>query len=52
MKRNVIACLVIAFIGGSGYGAHTWYVRTHCTPILGREVCGIDRYLPALPMDN
>ena len=50
MKRFVIACLIIALLGGAGYGVHAWYVHTHCSLILGREECGIDRYMPMLPM--
>ncbi len=49
MKRTVlIACLIVVIIGG-GYGAHACYIHTHCTPILGREVCGADRSMPMLP---
>jgi hypothetical protein len=49
LRRLVIYCVVVAVISAGGWGLNTWYRHTHCTMILGREVCGIDRYLPMAP---
>lgn len=35
----IIIALIVIIIVVAGIGLHTWYVDTHCTEILGTQVC-------------